>query len=421
MATVGMFFFGEGVSAGLVLAPAGAGSEHPTAVSAATGEAGMSDIADQLVRLAEGIVFPARLRVFVEDRLADQVPFDRQREWPHAGPAMLLAAACGAAWAEAQRGGRVAVVVGAVAERDPGWAAARALVERLALGNLRILVAKQDAPIISTHVEVRREWQPVRLASLPMGGLPPWPVDQDGRAMEAWLSEREPRVFCAHAQPGWAEAAPGPALLGALGQLATEGRRVCWRVPADARLADWCDQLREVGRRGLGIKLIVSEPPSAAALAALVGWWVWSPTDAGELAAVLANVFDHEEPSLVMLPGSSTGIAPWPAAQAVVAGDGRQLLAGGTLTVVADGRQAGRAVAVAQAVGDAGAFACTGLHPLPVAQLVMLAARGPLAVLGEDLALVITAALAPSGGGRVMALPAEGDLAELAERVRTAQ
>ena len=52
---------------------------------------------------------------------------------------------------------------------------------------------------------------------------------------------------------------------------------------------------------------------------------------------------------------------------------------------------------------------------------MVLAARGPLVVIGEDLALAITAALAPSGGGRVMALPAEGDLAELAERVRTAQ
>ncbi len=381
----------------------------------------MSDIADQFVRLAEGIVFPARLRVFVEDRLADQVPFDRQREWPHAGPAMLLAAACGAAWAEAQRGGRVAVVVGAEAEHDPGWAAARALVERLALGNLRILVANQEPPTSSNHVEVRREWQPVRLASLPMGGLPPWPVDGDGRAMEVWLSEREPRVCFAHAQPGWEEVATGPALLIALGQLATEGRQVCWRVPAGARLADWCDQLLAVGRRGLGIKLIVSEPPSAAALSALAGWWVWSPADAGELAAVLANVLDHEEPALVVLPGPSTGIAPWPAAQAVVAGDGRQLLAGGTLTVVADGWRAGRAVAVAQALGDAGAFACTGLHPLPVAQLVTLAARGPLAVIGEDLALPITATLAPFGGGQVVTLPTDGEMQLLVERVRSSR
>ena len=239
--------------------------------------------------------------------------------------------------------------------------------------------------------------------------------------MEVWLSEREPRVCFAHAQPGWAEAAPGPALLIALGQLATEGRRVCWRVQAGARLADWCDQLLAVGRRGLGIKLIVSEPPSAKALSALAGWWVWSPADAGELAAVLANVLDHEEPALVVLPGPSTGIAPWPAAQAVVAGDGRQLLAGGTLTVVADGRRAGRAVAVAQALGDAGAFACTDLHPLPVAQLVTLAARGPLAVIGEDLALAIIATLAPFGGGQVVTLPTDGEMQLLVERVRSSR
>jgi hypothetical protein len=67
----------------------------------------------------------------------------------------------------------------------------------------------------------------------------------------------------------------------------------------------------------------------------------------------------------------------------------------------------------------AGAFACTCRHPLPVVQLVALAARGPLAVIGEDLALAITAALVPTGGGRVITLSADGDLASLVERVRS--
>lgn len=407
----------------LVLAPAGGGREHPTAVSAATGEVGMSDIADQLARLAEGIVFPARLRVFAEDRVAGLVPAGSEREWPHAGPAELLAAACGAAWAEARRGGQVAVVVAADAPRDPAWSAARALVDQLALGNLRILVADADRPVISgrvaSQVDVRREWQPVRLASLPMGGLPPWPVDGDGGAMETWLMEREPRVLVAHAQPEWAQGEPGPALLLALGQLAAEGQRVCWRVPASVRLTDWRDTLSTLGQRGLGLKLIVSEPPSVAVLTALAGWWVWSPADAGELAAVLANVLDHEEPALVVLPDVSADVTPWPASRAVVAGDGRVLVAGGTLTVVADGRRAGRAVVLAQELGDAGAFTCTCLSPLPVAQLAALAARGPLAVLGEELAAAISTALAPSAHQRVLMLPAAEEMASLVERVRS--
>lgn len=383
----------------------------------------MSDITAQFARLAEGIAFPARLRVFAADSWAGLIPAGVEREWPHAGPDVMLAAACGAAWAEARRGGRVAVVMNDVALRDPRGAEARKLVERLGLGNLHVLVAgrpptgddEAGCPVL------RREWQPVRLASLPMGGLPPWPVDGDGRAMEAWLGEREPRLFLAHAQPGWAEIAPGPALCAALGQLAAEGLRVVWRVPAGAHLGDCGAALADLGRRGLGLKLIVAEPLPAALLATLVGWWVWSPADAGELAAVLANVLDHEEPSLVVLPAASADVAPWPATQAVVAGDGRELLAGGTLTVVADGHRAGPALRLAHAVSHAGAFACTTLHPLPVAQLLTLAARGPLAVLGEDLALAIMAALAPSGDGRVIALPADGDLASLMERLRATQ
>ena len=192
-----------------------------------------------------------------------------------------------------------------------------------------------------------------------------------------------------------------------------------WRVPVGAQLADCGAALADLGRRGLGLKLIVAEPLPAALMAALVGWWVWSPADAGELAAVLANVLDHEEPSLVVLPGASADIPPWPATQVVVAGDGRELLAGGTLTVVADGHRAGPALRLARALRNAGAFVCTCRHPLPVAQLVTLAARGPLAVLGEELALAIVAALAPTGGGRVLTLPAAEETFSLVERVRS--
>lgn len=382
----------------------------------------MSDITAQLARLKEGIVFPGRLRIFASDSWAGLIPAGEEREWQHAGPEVRLAAACGAAWAEARRGGRVAVVNGP-ALSDPCGAEARELVGHLGFSNLHELAAKPP-PAGDDDDEwpvFRQEWQPVRLASLPMGGLPPWPVDGDGRAMETWLGAREPRLFLAHAQPGWSTAAPGPALCLALGQLATEGLRVVWRVPVGVRLDDCGAALADLGRRGLGLKLIVTEPPSAALLASLTNWWVWSPADAGELAAVLANVLDHEEPTLVVLPDASADVAPWPATQAVVAGDGRELLAGGTLTVVADGHRAGLALRLARAMRHAGAFACTSRHPLPVAHLVALAARGSLAVIGENLALAITAALAPSGGGRVITLSADGDLVSLVERLRLSQ
>lgn len=374
----------------------------------------MSDIADQLVRLGEGIAFPGRLRLFAEERVAGALPPGCAREWPQSGPAALLAAACGAAWAEAPRGGRVAVVVAAAPERDPGWAAAHALVGRLGLVNLRIIVAEGAAAAADAGDALRREWQPVRLASLPMGGFPPWLVDADGQAMEAWLAEHEPRALLAHRVDGWAGTPPEPALLIALGQLAAEGRRVVWRVPAGAPLADWREALITLGRRGLGLKLIVGEPPSAELLTTPTGWWVWSPADAGELAATFANVLDHEEPALVVLPGPAVGITPWPATRAGVAGEGRLLAEGGAVTVVADGRRAGRALALAQAVGGAGAFACTCLAPLPLPQLAALAARGLLVVLDEGLA----AAIAPVAGGRVLALPATGDLAGQAHHVR---
>lgn len=383
----------------------------------------MSDIADQLVRLGEGIAFPARLRVFASAGAARRLPPGLEGEWTWATTADRFAAACGAAWAEARRGGRVALLPGVPAD-DPAGDGARALAGRLGLGNLHHLAlgdpraddGEDEWPVL------RREWQPVRLSSLPMGGLPPWPADGDGRAMEAWLAEREPRLFLAHARPGWAQAEPGPALCVALGQLAAEGLRVLWRVPAGAPLGGWGAALAELGRRGLGLKLLVAGPLPPTLVARLDGWWVWSPADAGELAAVLANVLDHEEPSLVVLPSPAAGIPPWPAQHAAVAGDGRELLAGGGLTVVADGWRAGRALALAGALRDAGAFACTSVRPLPVAQLAALAARGPLAVLDEELAAAIASAIASVGGARVLALPGgDQDLESLLARVRAAR
>ena len=64
----------------------------------------MSDITAQLARLAEGIAFPSRLRIFAPDSWASLIPAGEEREWQNAGPEVLLAAACGAAWAEARRG-----------------------------------------------------------------------------------------------------------------------------------------------------------------------------------------------------------------------------------------------------------------------------------------------------------------------------
>ena len=53
----------------LVLAPAGGGREHPSAVSAAIGETGMSDIADQLNRFGK----PGLYRELMHPVSGDQV------------------------------------------------------------------------------------------------------------------------------------------------------------------------------------------------------------------------------------------------------------------------------------------------------------------------------------------------------------
>jgi hypothetical protein len=383
----------------------------------------------------QDVAFPARARLFCDQRLLGVLPADlRGRcEWLGASGALLLAAACGAAVAEEPRGGRVTVVVSASALTDPALTAAANMAVRLHVTVLTLVVVTNDAalimplidlgwrragagPVVMTFapldgaslppmIKKRQEWQPVHLRTLLPGTLPPWPVD--GASLPpaaasdwlAWLAIREPDVVVANLAAGWREQPPGPILLCALAQLAGEGRRVCWRLPSGTDLRPWLDAMQEVGRRGLALKLLVNanDLPPRPHLAPLTGWWVMVPADTNEAAAMMAHALDSEDPVVIgLIPTIPVMLPPWSAKQAYHPGRGRWLKHGDAATLVCDQRTLSVTAAAAVILGNEGVqlgvLLCTSVLPLPVGDLDR-AGSGPLMACGNDLGIALASAM----------------------------
>lgn len=388
-----------------------------------------------LTTFGKDAVFPARSRLFCDQRLIGALPADQRGrcEWMGAGGALLLAVACGAAAVESPRGGAVAVALPASALKDPQLLAAAALAVRMHLTALTLVMvgceASSLAPLVDLgwrregagplvrscpsldvaalppSTDLRREWPPVNLRTLLPGALPPWPVDVTSLPPAAasdwlaWLATREPDLVVANLASGWRDQVPGPAVLCALAQLAGEGRRVCWRLPSGIDLKQWLEALQQIGRRGLGLKLLVNanDLPSRPHLAPLVGWWVLVPADTREAAAMLAYALSSEDPMLIGLPPTIPLVLPaWSEQQAYHPGHGRWLVHGGVATLVCDHRTlsvAGAAVGLLSDQGQrAGLLLCTSLLPLPVGDLD-LAGPGPLVACGSDLGIALASAM----------------------------
>jgi hypothetical protein len=438
-------------------------------------------IAALLAEAGQGVAFPAAVRLFCDHGLAGLLPHAAAArcEWPGASGGVLLAAAAGAAWAEGQRGGRVVVVAARAALEQGLWWEAADLCSRLALGALTLLLVdgqEQDrvrmaafgwqlagaagppagrAPQLRCGAPAgppgppagaappsagaaghpsgdgpRGAWPPVHLASLPPGGLPPWPWTPGAQALAddsalRWLADREARLLVAHQAPPWCAAPASAATLLALAQLAGEGLRVCWRLPAGA-LRAWSAVLAEAGRRGFALKLLVAaaELPALVQLSALEGWWVIAPADAREGAAVLAQVLDSEDAVLIAEGEPQPGLPSWPAEEPYLPGSGWPLASGGDLTLVCESRSAALALAARAGLAArgiaAGVLQCTSLLPLPRAQLADCALRAPLVVVGAGasaggLAAAVRAVL--PAGAAVVALGDEAGLANDLERI----
>jgi hypothetical protein len=292
--------------------------------------------------------------------------------------------------------------------------------------------------VLAAVMAIDRNRQPVHLESLPQGGVPPWPVGE-GDLPEAsdrwlrWLMEREPRLLAPHLAPPWSLLAMTPSTLIALAQLAGDGRRVCLRLPGGTPLAAWLEDLGEVGRRGLALKLIIEERdlPALDRLQTLVGWWVVAPADINEAAAIVALALHDEHTTLIVLPGDGQRLTGLPDGGAYIPGTGRTLAHGRALTLVCDQggipfAQAARSTLAADGI-EAGIFICTSLHPLPLAQLELHARQAPVVVCAlrahaPALAASIDRHLARVGlRERVAGVHAPGDPAGLAALVSRAR
>lgn len=379
--------------------------------------------------------FPARSRLFCDQRLIGALPADlRGRcEWMGAGGGLLLAVACGAGVVETQRGGSVVVALPASAFKDPLLIAAAALAVRLQINALTLVMVgcdaaalaplvdlgwrrdgagplirpcpPLDAPVLPSITDLRREWPPVNLRTLLPGTLPPWPVDVTSLPPAAasdwvaWLAAREPDLVVANLAAGWRDQVPGPAVLCALAQLAGEGRRVCWRLPSGIDLKVWLEALQQIGRRGLGLKLLMNanDLPPRPHLAPLVGWWILVPADTREAAAMLAYALSCEEPVVIGLPPTTaSALPPWSEQQAYHPGHGRWLVHGGVATLVCDHRTLSVTAEAASLLSESGqhvgVLLCTSVLPLPVGDLD-LAGPGPLVACGSDLGIALASAM----------------------------
>jgi hypothetical protein len=387
--------------------------------------------------LRRAVVFPGRVCIFCTDDLTGLLDNESatDRAWPGASSGALLAAAAGAAYREGGRGGQVVVLCGAPAGSAELWWEAVALVGMLGLANLQVILvdgsdrdleqmcvagwtqsgdsttsaraaAKAENWTLSTAAVVptassvpgvlRRAWQPVHLATLPVGGVPALPDPDAGQAQAGgaglvdawltWLASREPQLLAAHLSLPWRDVPPNQALMLCLAQLASDGLRVCWHVPAGSPLARWDEALMEISRRALPLKLLVEahDLPALARLRAMPGWWVVAPTTPAETAAVLVHILDNEDAVCMCLPPPSACAWPTTTAHAYLAGSGRWVHHGAAITLICDSRTCAATLEahtrLAQAGIAAGVLICTSLQPLPVTQLREASARGRLLV-----------------------------------------
>jgi len=405
----------------------------------------MQELAELLRRWQAEVIFPARVRVFAAVGGVELAPLcDDGVEWEGAPAGMVLAAACGAAWAERERGGRVVVVLPAEAMADGEVRAALDLCVACDLRHLLLVVSGWPMPrerdllqsslfhcddeppsglpaslptawmidserertawMIDSERErtrspprARRAWPPVRLRTL----LAPPPATSAAAPFataRAWLRDvaaREARLVLIDPDLAALPAVnaqvvpprPNAAALIALAALAGEGRRVVWELPADVDLLAWLPALAEIGRRGLALKLVLPTAalPSATLWSLLPGWWVFAPADAAETVAVLAHALDSEEAVIIAVPDAPAEPLPtWTGAYEP--GSGRWLRGAGSaaITVVCDQRTVAATMAACAALTVLGikpdVLHATSLAPLPLAAIAAAAGRGAVLV-----------------------------------------
>ena len=395
----------------------------------------MQELSTWLEQCATETIFPGRLRLFCDERVAHvlSAPQRAIANWQGATDGCLFGAACGAAFMENQRHGHVVVLLPTRALQDEQVRGAAHLAVRLALKKMTLVIVGTDVSDSDWLIEVgwsrtgdglvvrhllpptasfavaparlREEHQPVHLASLLPGDLPAWPVDDLSVPLASiadwlsWIALREPHVVVADIATPWRNVAPSAVLLAALAQLASEGRRVCWRVPTGTSLFPWLAVMHDIGRRGHGIKLIVAarDLPNRPQLAALTGWWVLVPNDVGEAAAMLAFTLACDDPVLLALPAAMPVPLPtWIAGQAYLPGSGRWLCHGPQATIVCDYRTL---IAATQAATElsregihAGVLICSTLIPLPIGDLDHIP-PAPIIACGNDLGVAWSSAM----------------------------
>jgi hypothetical protein len=400
----------------------------PASGAAAESILATATLVDVIAELEAGLAFPARLRLLCAPELRAALPPGRRCEWPGLAGGALAAAACGVAAAERVRGGRVLAVVA----RDDGMLGAAAeLARRLGVSDLHVLYAADEPGLLlrfgsgpagggwaqtatrevrlapGTAVATddpphRAEWPPVHLAALPIDGRAPWPSDPQAapraaaESALAWLAEREPALLRPHRDAPWSGLPDSSAKLLAAAHLATEGRRVAWSLPRGTPLLGWLDELREIARRGIPLKLLCApEDVPLAHLALLDGWWIAAPGDAAEAGAVLSWALATEDSVIIALPEVRADAPVHPAEQPWTPGSARRLADGAAATIVCAAPSAPLALRARAALAgsgiDAGVLQCTSLVPLPLPDLRRAAAQGPLVVVD-----------APDGLGRLV-------------------
>lgn len=380
--------------------------------------------------------------MFAEREFQGSEFFGIEPDWPDAEPEHVLAAAVGAAWAERERGGAVVAMLRDQTLHASGEALDLAYALEvpnlviLAVGGLqgqvrelmmardwRIIDARsvQDFPAVPTVLvlehapeqrgqpaRVRREWQPVHLPDA--NGFPLRVHLKSSpsafNAVVAGLRDYarvETRLLLVQDSPGWSRAADTQAKLIAAAHAASEGFRVVWRVTGANQLLAWTGALREIGRRGLGLKILCSDNhmPPLCIWQALVGWWVVGPADAAETAAAVAQTLDTEDAAVISVP---TALDPsivfnQPSFEP---GSGRWLAPMGSVNCICDQRSFAVALNARDvlAVIDValGIYFCASLAPLPMSAIDQAAQRGPLVIVDagnpqSGLGAVVTAAL----------------------------
>jgi hypothetical protein len=362
--------------------------------------------------------FPARIRWFVDEAAAPaEIDCDGiDNEGPHAPSAVQLAAACGSAWAEAERGGQVVAVVGADAMNEGLFIEALDLAARLRLPLTAVIsgaVEDQHVALLREHAwqittsglghsqgnfgvgpravilgaqpqvdrnwrtDLRREWPPVRIAALP-------PI-ANADELDTFCAQHR-HIFPVHCDEKWRAAPDTQAKLLAAAQLAAEGRRVIWKLPEEVDVMPWLHALRDIGERGLGIKLLCAprQLPALSLWHAIPGWWICGPRDAREFSEVVHHALDSEDPMLVAYGGASA-----PAMTVTdsyhVPGSGRWLAPIASCNLICDQSTWQLALDARAELGsqgiDVGIFHCLSLLPLPAHDLGLAARRDKMVVL----------------------------------------